>query len=154
MLSMEQYVSDFFGGDHFKDSIPRASGRSVPPPRAQGGRGSGDKTNVGRKSDAVREESGYAEYQAARTRREAALADIAEMDAAKKAGELVDRQAVRDATAAAFAATAQSLRSIPDALERKLAVAPEVVESVERMIDEILDSLARDLERMNRDGTG
>lgn len=147
---MEQYAHEFFGSGDIRDQVPRGSGRPVAPGAPKpGGRGSGDKSRVGRKSNEVREDAAYIDYGIAKARRESALADIAEMDAAEKAGELVDRQMVRDATATAFATVAQNLRSIPDALERRLALAPEVVEAVETMIDEILDGLANDMKKLN-----
>src|SRR4051794_34944479 len=107
------YTDEFFETFELLPAVPQ-------------GRGSGSKERVGRKSDEVRAESDYVEFAKAKARKEIALADKEEMNAAKMAGELVERRAVRDATATALATIAQTLRAIPDNLERQLGIEPEV----------------------------
>lgn len=135
--SAMHYAAEFFGENN--PTVPR-------------GRGSGDKSRVGRKSDEVREESDYVAYAQAKARREAALADKAEIEVAEMVGSLVNRQAVRDGSAKAFSTIAQSMRAIPDILERRLGLSPEILEEIEKIIDESLESLGKDLEKMENHG--
>ena len=68
------------------------------------------------------------------------------MDYRIKEGEYVKREAVREACATAFASIAQTLRSIPDLLERREGVAPETCETVSKTIDDALNNLAEEFE--------
>lgn len=88
------------------------------------------------------------DFEKERARNEKAKADLNELDFKIKSGEYVPRDAVRQAAATAFASVAQSLRSIPDALERKINLDPTTAEKIGAEIDRILDSLASDLEMM------
>lgn len=75
---------------------------------------------------------------AAKARKEAALADQHELDYKIKSGEYVSRASVKQASATAMATLAQTLRSLPDNLERK-GVSPEIC----AVIDEaVIDTLA------------
>jgi phage terminase Nu1 subunit (DNA packaging protein) len=139
--SMNNYAADFFGDVEVLPPLPR-------------GRGTGDKSRVGRKTNDVRDESSYQEYARAKARKESALADKAELEAAKMVGALVERAAVRDAAAKALATISQAIRAIPDTLERRMGIAPDVVQAVEQQIDESMDELAADLERLCQHGLG
>lgn len=88
------------------------------------------------------------DFEEARARNESAKADLNELEFKIKSGEYVARVAVVQATATAYAAIAQALRSLPDHLERRLALAPEVAEEIGRQIDEALGELAGVLEKM------
>lgn len=88
------------------------------------------------------------DFEAARARNEAAKADLNELELAVKRGEYVLRAEVREATATAWAACAQSLRSVPDNIERKLGVSPEVAQEVGYLIDAALDTVAAKFEEM------
>lgn len=88
------------------------------------------------------------DYEAARARNEAAKADLNELELAIKRGEYVLRADVQEATATAWAAAAQTLRSVPDNLERKLGVSPEVAQEVGFLIDAALDAVATKFEEM------
>jgi hypothetical protein len=119
----------------------------------------GAREGAGRKpKDLVREAelaakaAGYLPFAEAKAHKETYLAKLAELQWQVKTGEKVDRTAVREAGAGAMAACAQSMRAIPDTIERKLGVAPEVSEEIGRLIDVALDELADELERMGRDG--
>lgn len=68
-----------------------------------------------------------------------------EFKLAQERGEYVAREAVRQASATAFAMFAQSVRSIPDNCERRLALAPEVVEAIQAEIDAALTELSNAL---------
>jgi phage terminase Nu1 subunit (DNA packaging protein) len=134
-----EYQNEFFTSPDPRAAIPR-------------GRGSGDKSRVGRKSDAVREDADYIDYARAKARRETALADIAELEAAKLQGKQVDRDAVRNGSAKAFSTCAQSIRSIPDTLERRLGLPPDVIQAIEGLIDETMAQLSEDLEKVCNHG--
>jgi len=77
----------------------------------------------------------------------------AELALKVEAGKLVQRAAVQQAAAAALAMFAQSMRSLPDTIERKLHVSPEVTEEIEKTIDAALDDLAGAFELMHTPDT-
>lgn len=77
-----------------------------------------------------------------------AKADREELKFLQESGEWIPRDAVRNATATAFSAISQTLRSIPDNIERRLALPPEALDAIARIIDESLDGLADSLETM------
>lgn len=62
--------------------------------------------------------------------------------------ELIPAAEVGQVIATAFAAVAQSVRSLPDNLERRLSLAPEVVDEIGRAMDEHLDDLAERLQTL------
>lgn len=93
-------------------------------------------------------------YAGAKARKEAALAAKAELDFRVKAGLYLPREAVRSALATAFQAVSQSLRSIPDNLERKLGVSPEIAEAVGISIDEAMGELALAMEETHVENDG
>lgn len=88
-------------------------------------------------------------YAGAKARKEAAHAAKAELEFRIKAGQYLPRDAYRSAMATAFQAVAQALRSIPDNLERKMGVTPEVAEAVGAAIDEAMGDLAYSMEQMH-----
>lgn len=88
-------------------------------------------------------------FAGAKARKEAAHAAKAELEFKVRAGQYLPREAVRSALAEAYQAVAQSLRSIPDNLERKLGVTPEVAESVSASIDETMGELAYAMEQIH-----
>lgn len=62
---------------------------------------------------------------------------------------VVMRNAVQDGAAKALAMAAQALRSLPDNLERKFNLAPNVTEEIEKTIDAVLTDLAADFEMLH-----
>ncbi len=74
------------------------------------------------------------------------LAKQAELDYKKDAGEYLSRGAYREASATLLAELAQGLRSIPDTLERKFGLAPDVVLAIQTTIDERMQAVADGLE--------
>ena len=114
----------------------------------------GARANAGRKSAAV--EAGSADahilYSKAKAKKMAFDAQIAELEYKTRSGEYLPRAEYRQATTMALSAIAQTLRSIPDNLERTLGVSPEIAESIEMMIDEALLGLSEDLERLHNGG--
>lgn len=90
-------------------------------------------------------------YTESRAKLEQQKALMAELDFNIKSGEYVSRESVRQATSKAFAVVSQSLRSIPDNLERRTGVSPEASLRVGIMIDDVLADLANDLEKLHKE---
>ena len=117
------------------------------PPKRNNGHG-------GARAGACRKPRGYeppkakADFDEARARNESAKADLAELEYKRRSGLYVARAAVRDASAHALASVAQSLRSIPDTLERKFNLSPVQAEAVAHAIDGVLNELADEFEQM------
>jgi terminase small subunit / prophage DNA-packing protein len=77
------------------------------------------------------------ELKDARARLEHWKAELAEQEFKKRAGELLDRAQVEKAAATVLATIAQTLRSIPDNLERMAGISAEQAEACEKIIDGI-----------------
>lgn len=88
------------------------------------------------------------DYEAARARNESAKADLNELDLAIKRGEYVPRAEVQAATATALSALSQTLRSVPDNLERTLGLSPDIAQEVGHQIDAALDDMATRFEEL------
>lgn len=88
------------------------------------------------------------DYEAARARNESAKADLNELDLAIKRGEYVPRAEVQAATATALSALSQTLRAVPDNLERTLGLSPDIAQEVGRQIDAALDDMATRFEEL------
>ena len=88
------------------------------------------------------------DYEAARARNESAKADLNELDLAIKRGEYVPRAEVQAATATALSALSQTLRSVPDNLERTLGLSPDIAQEVGLQIDAALDDMATRFEEL------
>lgn len=110
----------------------------------------GKREGAGRKGGDAEKTKEFGSYAKARAYKEVFLAKAAELEYRRKSGEYVPREAVRAASASAFATIAQTLRSIPDNIERRLGVAPEVAEEIGRLIDDAMADLAGDLERVHQ----
>lgn len=91
---------------------------------------------------AALEAEGEVDYAVARARKEAWMAKTVELDYRIKQNEYVRRDEVQQVCATAFSSLAQSLRSIPDLLERREGVDPAIAEKVGEVIDEVLSTLA------------
>jgi phage terminase Nu1 subunit (DNA packaging protein) len=83
------------------------------------------------------------DFDQARARNEAAKASMNELKLEVERGRLVPRDAVRQASATALAMVTQSLRSIPDNVERTLSLDPAVVEAIALQVDATLTDLAK-----------
>lgn len=88
------------------------------------------------------------DYDKARARKEAALADLHELDYKVKSGEYVSRSAVKQASATVLSTISQTLRSVSDNLERR-GVPTAVCVTVEAVLTEALADAGRDLEMMS-----
>lgn len=111
----------------------------------------GKRENAGRKKKVI-DESGadpHVEYTKSRARKESADANLKELEFNIKSGEYLPREDIRQASATAFATITQTLRSIPDNLERRLGISPAVAQEVGNMIDEAMGNLASDLEKIH-----
>ena len=118
--------------------------------RPLGGRG-GARPGTGPKPKGYVRPPEAVDFDKARARKEQANAELAELELAKRTRSQVDRIAVRQASATALASLVQSLRSIPDNLERRLGLSPEVAQSVGEMIDACLDTVADEFQLMTAD---
>lgn len=88
------------------------------------------------------------DFDVARARNELAKAELNELELAIKRGEYVERIAIREMASTAMATMAQTLRSVPDNLERKLGVSPEVALEVGMLLDNALNDIANAFEEM------
>ncbi len=105
---------------------------------AKRGRGSGDKTNTGRKSaaDEAKVAGAYEVYKKAQAKREVHNANIAELEERKIRGELVAVSEVRQQAVQAARAVREAMLALPSRLSAILADQPEPVVR-ERMTSEI-----------------
>lgn len=133
-MAEELDLSDLF-------DVPEAAGEKKPTGRGGPGRGQG------RKPKGYVKPVEIVDFEKARARNEAAKADNNELDFKVKSGQFVDRDQVRQAAATIMLSVAQTLRSIPDVLERNGHDA-KVCEHVERVINDTLASAAQDLEML------
>lgn len=111
----------------------------------------GFRRGAGRKPAGYQPPPEKVDIDVAKARNEAAKADLNELELRIKSGEYVDRAAVREATATALASMAQTLRSVPDDLERRLGIDPSLAEEIGNRIDAALNTLADKLEALGRD---
>lgn len=88
----------------------------------------------------------------AKAREMEAKAGLRELELEVKRGTLVERGAVQAAAATAQQLFAQTVRSLPDVLERSYGIKPDVVETISRALDEALGALSTDMEAMCRIG--
>lgn len=109
----------------------------------------GMRAGAGRKPEGYEKPEDLKELDKQKARHEGLKADLAELGLRQKRGELVERSAVQTAAATALQTLAQALRSIPDALERELGIAPDVGERIGAMIDGALDDCATTFEMMS-----
>lgn len=117
-------------------------------PRIPGGANGGKRPGAGRKKGTVVDQDEYAIYAKARAAKEKANAGLAQIELLRKEGAFVPREEVQQATATAFAVISQTLRAIPDNIERRLGTTPELAEEVGKLIDTAMADLAADLEVM------
>ena len=68
--------------------------------------------------------------------------EIKRRDLQTRDRELIPADEVGRVIATSFSAIAQTIRSLPDNLERRYALPPDVVEGIERTMDDALDGLA------------
>lgn len=89
-----------------------------------------------------------ASYNEARARHEWLKVADAELSLSIRRGEYLPRAPIQLAAATIAQSIVQTMRSLPDALEREFKLPPEVVEAVEKRIDEALADLAAQFKAM------
>ena len=104
----------------------------------------GARPNSGRRGKEYESSPVALDFDEARARNETAKAGLNEIELKIKAGEYIARAAVQSASATALATMAQTMRSIPDNMERK-GIAPEICAMVERVIDDVMAGLSQEL---------
>ena len=107
----------------------------------------GARENSGRKGGGYVKPQEAIDFDKAKVRTEVAKAEKLERENQVAEGLLVSRAAVQQAAATAYAALAQSLRSIPDELERE-GFPPDLCRKVEGIIDETMSGHAAQMELM------
>lgn len=118
-------------------------------PPVKRGRGSGDKTNTGRKSKAAESatEGAYIVYQKAKAKREAHNANIAELEERRLRGELIEVAAVRQQAIQAARSVREAMLAMPSRLSAILADSPEPVvrermtAEIRKLLENIADTL-------------
>ena len=100
----------------------------------------GRRANAGRPAKAAQRDD-IAEFHRARTRKEAALAELRELEAGERAGRLYDRGEALRVIAVTIAVFAEQMRSLPDSLERRAGLTPEQAEVVEHTVNAELEAL-------------
>lgn len=111
----------------------------------------GARPGAGRKPAGYEQPQERIDYERERARNEKAKADLNELDFKVKSGEYVPREAVQQAAATLLSSVAQTLRSIPDTLERRINTSPEITEVIGIEIDNILDGLGDELRMLAGD---
>jgi hypothetical protein len=112
-----------------------------------GGHG-GAREGSGRKPEGYEPPEGRADYERERADHERVKREQREFALARERGEYLPREAYRQASATALSILTQSLRSIPDNIERTLALSPEVVEAVALQVDAALAECAQAFKAM------
>ena len=115
-----------------------------------GGHG-GYREGAGRKPAGYEPPQSKVDFEIERAAHEKVKREQREFKLAQERGEYVSREAVRQAAATAFAVLTQSVRSIPDNLERSLALPPEVVEAIAQQLDVALGEMSTALKAMTHD---
>jgi len=109
----------------------------------------GSRAGAGRKPDGYVPPQEKTDYDREKALHEKSKRELSELKFKVESGQVVSRAAVQEAAATAFAMTAQSLRSLPDNLERKLHLSPTVTEEIEKVIHAVLTDLSAALEMMH-----
>lgn len=117
------------------------------------------RTHGGRREGAGRKPADYVpppeklDFDKARARNEQSKADLNELEFRIKSRQYLPRAAIQQAAATAIASFAQTMRSVPDNLERTHGITPEIAEEVGKAIDLALQDLAQAFELMTAEPT-
>ena len=117
---------------------------AIPPPVRHSGHG-GARHNAGRRGKEYESSAVAVDFDEARARNETAKAGLNEIELKIKSGEYIARSAVQSASATALATMSQTMRSIPDNMERK-GIEASICDMVERIIDDVMAGLSQELE--------
>jgi hypothetical protein len=107
----------------------------------------GAREGAGRKPKGYQKAQEVIDFERARARNEAAKAQKNEIDVQEALGHLVARDAVEAAVATTMANLGQTLRTIPDALERR-GIPVQVCVIVQSVIEEAMRDAAQQMESM------
>ena len=107
----------------------------------------GKRPNTGPKKAGYVKPPEAVDFDKAKARNETSKADLNELEFKIKSGQYVSRAAVQQASATAVATLAQTMRSIPDNLERK-GVPLVTCRLIETILDESMSAMSMDLEMM------
>ncbi len=111
----------------------------------------GEREGAGRPSGDDEPPEGRADYERHRARHEGLKADERAFKLAIARGDYLPRDVQRQASATALAVLVQSLRSLPDQLERRAGLSPEQAEVVGVEIDRALTEIAYAFRAMTND---
>ncbi len=109
----------------------------------------GYREGAGRKPEGYEHPEGRIEFEKERAEHERVKKEQRELALEITRGNYLPREAQRQAAATALAVLTQSLRSIPDNLERQMALQPEVVEAIAVQIDAALSECAAAFQAMS-----
>lgn len=107
----------------------------------------GKRPGTGPKKEGYKKPPEAVDFDRAKARNETSKADLNELEYKIKSGQYVSRAAVQQASATAVATLAQTMRSIPDNLERK-GIPLATCRLIETILDESMVSMSLDLEMM------
>lgn len=107
----------------------------------------GAREGSGRKGAGYVKPKAVEDFESAKARTETAKAEKLERENLVEEGKLVSRAAVQQASATAYSSLAQSLRSIPDEMERQ-GVPNDTCRKIEAIIDEVMAGHAASMELM------
>lgn len=111
----------------------------------------GAREGAGRKPDDYEPSEGKADYDKIRAEHEQVKLEQRAFALAKERGEYLPRAAQRQAAATLLAVLTQSLRSVPDNLERACNLSPEQAEAAAQQIDAALAEAAAAIKAMTLD---
>lgn len=100
------------------------------------------------------EEAAQRSYEQERAAHETVKREEREFKLAIMRGEYLPREAQRQAAATLVAVLTQGLRSIPDNIERKYAVSPEILDAITEQIDAGLLECANALRALSGETAG
>lgn len=115
-----------------------------------GGHG-GARQGSGRKPGGYQKSQEVKDYDKAKARNEAAKAELNELELRIKSGQYLPRTVVIELVATAYAALTQTLRSVPDNLERTKGLPPEICDAIGVSIDEALADIANQFKMLSGD---
>jgi phage terminase Nu1 subunit (DNA packaging protein) len=107
-----------------------------------------DRTGPGTKPAGYVKSQDLKDLDKAKARLETIKAERQELAHNIDLGKYVNRDAVKQAAATTIAMFSQTIRSIPDSIERRLGVEPRVVEAISQALDAALADLADQLNLM------
>lgn len=110
----------------------------------------GFREGAGRKPEGYEHPEGRIEFEKERAEHEKVKKDQRALALEIARGNYLPREAQRQAAATALAVLTQSLRSIPDNLERQMALQPELVEAIALQIDSALSECAVAFQAMTK----